>query len=272
LRDRGELRSRPWALYLAALVALQIKIALNGTAFLPHYYQYWLPMLAIGAGWAAGANSMRTWGLPGWVMPAAGAIVTSFLLVQQGRYYLLSAEDWSRLKYGEGAIVGRDLGRVIGAVLRPEESLYQHGNHPELYYYSGHRPPTLLLWTNFLDDNWPVAELLLQRHLAALKKAPPDLVLVEESDVPQSSVPPMMGGLVWRLLVGKSKANAGRNARAVLNTLLPDYRPVRIGAFRGFPGFQSYLLRGSALDRRLDTGAMIVGPGPPDPSGPVPLP
>jgi hypothetical protein len=155
LRDRGALRSRPWALYLSALVALQIKIALSGTAFLPHYYQYWLPMLAIGAGWAAGAKSSRAGGLPEWIMPAAGAIVVSFLLVQQGRYYLLSADDWSRLKHGNGTILGRDFGRAIVGVLRPEETFYQHGNDPELYYYSGHRPPTLLLWTNFLNDTPP---------------------------------------------------------------------------------------------------------------------
>ena len=58
-RDRRGLGERHWALYLTALLALQIKIALNGTGFLPHYYQYWLPMLAIGAGWTAGVKTPK---------------------------------------------------------------------------------------------------------------------------------------------------------------------------------------------------------------------
>jgi hypothetical protein len=162
------------------------------------------------------------------------------------------------------------LGRAIRVVLRPEETLYQHDNHPELYYYSGHRPPTLLLWKNFLNDTWPVAGILLRRHLAALEKAPPDLVLVDESVDSRPSVPTVRHGLVWRLLAKQSKADEGHNAQAVLDTLLPDYRPVRIEAFRDFPGFRSYALRGSALDRRLGVGAMIGDPGVDSPPGPDP--
>jgi hypothetical protein len=251
LRDRRALLERQWALCLTAFVALQIKIALNGTAFLPHYYQYWLPMLAIAAGWAAGARSPIPREIPPWVMPAAGAVVASFLLVQQGRYLFFSADEWSRLKYGEGAIEGRDMSRAIRGILRPEEGFYQHGDHPELYYYSKRSPPSLVLWTEHLNDNWPASRILLTRHLAALEAAPPDLILVEDNDDPGTDASRRRDGRIARLLGGRQKVNEGRNARTVLEVMLPAYRPTPIEAFEDFPGFRSYVLKGSALDERL---------------------
>ena len=108
LRDRRALMERPWGLYLTALVALQIKIAMNGTGFLPHYYQYWLPMLAIGAGWAVGGAKTSQTRSPvlAWNIPLTGAIVAAFLLVQQGYFYFLPADEWSHFKYGTEVLEG----------------------------------------------------------------------------------------------------------------------------------------------------------------------
>ncbi len=250
IRDRRSLKGRSWGLYLTALFAMQIKIPLNGMAFLPHYYQYWLPMLAVGAGWAAGARSAAPGRLASRVLPAAGAALVAFLLIHQGRYEILSADEWSRLKYGGLVIGGRDLGRAIGDVLRPDERLYQHGNKPELYYYSGHLPPSLLLWTAHLDDTWPAAPLLLGLHLAALAKAPPDLVVVEEPG-PTGDLPAPERGLAYRLLVRSPPApNEGRIARSVLDALLPSYRAATIDGLNS-PGLRYHVRRGSPLDRRL---------------------
>ncbi len=233
---------RCWGLYLTALVALQLKIVCNGPSFLPHYYQFWLPMLAIGAGWAAGAGSRVGWSL-------AGAGVAVFLLLQQGQYFLLPADEWSRLKYGSMFLDGRNLGRAIGTVLQPGERLYQHGDRPEIYFYSGQLPPSGLLWIEKLGGDWPAAEILLAQHQAALQKTAPDLIVIEQVEKPKSAAPEKPG-LIGRLLGTRSAAD-NPNAQKVLDALLPGYRPVEIKELQGFPDFRFYVRRDSPLDRRL---------------------
>jgi hypothetical protein len=251
-RDRRALMERRWGLYLTALVALQIKIALNGPGFLPHYYQYWLPMLAIGAGWAASAPRPELSRRPAWAMAAVGAAVAAYLVVQQGQYFLLPADEWSHLKYGNSILEERALGRAIGKVLRPEERLYQHGSNPGVYYYSGHLPPSLILWTIHLDDTWPAAKLLLPQHLSAIKKNPPDFIVIGKVE-PPAFRPKGPVGLVERLLGGRPTViNEGRNAQSVLDVLLPGYRAVKIEALRDFPDAECYVRLGSPLDTRLE--------------------
>jgi hypothetical protein len=213
-------------------------------------------MIAIGAGWAAGAKTSQTGAFPGWIMPRAGASVAVYLLIQQGSFYLLPADKWSQLKYKNSILEMRDMGRSIGNLLRPEERLYQYGNRPELYYYSGHLAPSLLLWTQHLNDNWPAAKLLLTRHLAAIQETPPDLVVVEELDLPVSN-PAQKRGLIQRLLEGDRPVNEGRNAQIVLDALLPGYRSARIVGLEKFHGFQFYVRRDSSLDRRLSSESWL---------------
>jgi 4-amino-4-deoxy-L-arabinose transferase-like glycosyltransferase len=253
VRDRRELLRRPWALYLACLLAIQIKIPLNGSMFLPHYYQYWLPMLAIGAGWSAGVKVQS----PGFYrvgMTAVSIAVLAIVAVEQGRYLLRSPDDYSRLKYGSQMVDARELGLAIGKVLRPDESLYQHGNRPELYFYSQHHPPSAVLWTWHLSDALPIAGILLERHLAALDRRPPDLVVVDQDAKIQATSDEQSAkrhGFIWRLLIGQEKRDEGRNAEKALQALMPNYRRVEIDAPGRFPGFEFYVRRGTPLDKRL---------------------
>ena len=149
------------------------------------------------------------------------------------------------------------MGRAIGAVLEPGETLYQHGNQPEFYYYSGHFPHSFLLWTAYLNDTFPAAKMLLKRHLAALDAARPDLIVVELPDESRP-VSNRKNGLVWRLLVGRESVDKGQIAQSVLDILLPSYRPAQIKALDHFTGYRYYIRRGSALERRL---AMDERPG-----------
>jgi hypothetical protein len=255
LRDRRMLTSRLWGLYLATLFAVQIKIPTNGASFLAHYYQYWLPLLAIGGGWAAGVRTPRLRLLPSWTMPVAGAVVALFLTGYQAYYLTLPADEWSRLKYGDVVLDGRDIGRTIGTLLQPEERLYQHGYHPEYYFYSGHDPSMrVALWSQHLSDNWPTADLLIKPHIAALKAAKPDLITVDTPTKPARSSEPETPGLIWRLLVGKLSVNEGRHAQSVLDTLLSDYRTVEIPDLERYHDVQFYVLRSSPLDHRLSGG------------------
>jgi hypothetical protein len=254
VHERRPLRRREWALFLAAVASIQIKIPLNGTGFLPHYYQYYLPLLAVGAGWAAGSTSRTPGRLPSWVMTAACIAVAGYLVIDQGRYYLLPPDEWSRIKYGRSILDTRDLARAIKDLLRPGETLYYHSSRPgpEIYYYAGRRPPSLLLWAAYLNDNSPVAEELVRRHLAALRAAPPTLVVDERLPEFPPAAPSKKPGLAERLLHGEPKIDEGHNSKAVLDALLPGYRPIEGGLAREFPSYRFYVLRDSALDERLE--------------------
>ena len=129
--------------------------------------------------------------------------------------------------------------------LRPEETLYQHGDRPELYYYSGHRPPSLLLWIEGLGDGWPAAEMLLERHLAALKSTRPDLIVVELFSKPSPVKKAEKGGLAYRLLARPQPIRTYHNIETVEDSLLPNYRSAEIGALEQYSGFRFYVLRGS---------------------------
>jgi hypothetical protein len=251
IRDRRGLFVRHWALFLAALLSLQIKIPLNGRGLLPHYYQYWLPLLAIGAGWAAGPKSPRLGSLPSWAMPIIGLLVVAFLFLEEGRYYSRSADEWSRVKYGESILKRRELGLAIRNVLASQGTLYQHGDSPDLYYQSGRLPPSSVLWLMHLNDDMPLAPLLLKRHLAALTAAPPDLMAVQEAEDLSQTSPSQKPGLIVSLFRSRAEGNKGRNAQTVLDVLLRYYRPVRSEEFQRFAKYRLYVRRGSQLDKRV---------------------
>ena len=223
---------------------------MNGPGFLPHYYQYWLPMLAIGAGWAVGARSPEPRRVHPRLISAVGALVYVILLLQQGSYYLLPADEWSRLKYGSAIIDVRDLGRAIGELLRSGETFYLHAPTTECYYYARRLPPSLVPSSDCFNDTWPVSKMILERHLAALRKAPPDLIVIRKPVSPSHTSSPKRG-LISRLLVGESPIDQGRNARTVLDNLLPNYRLAQIGALARFTDYEFYVLRGSELAHRF---------------------
>ncbi len=254
-RWRRLVPGREWALYLVAVLSLQLKIVVNGAGFLPHYYQYWLPILAIGSGWAIAADRPGLSVRSRRFLAAAGAAVALYLVVQQGRFYALTADDWSRLKYGDAVIHARTLGRKLQKVLRPDEPLYMCGEQVEIYYFAGQKPRTYSFWRSHLSDTWPGNELLLKRQLASLDRTPPELLLVEATPTEPTSAsdnPAHRPGLVARLLGGgASTIDHGRNARKVLDRLLPHYRKITLEALNLGPNYDVYIRRGGTLERRL---------------------
>ncbi len=284
-RGRRAWRTREGALFLAAVLAVQVKIALNGQGFLPHYYQYWLPILAIGGGWAIGAKGredpsgpeiavptpdaktrdegLQTMSRSTWptttAMRVLGVVAALWLIGAQFQSLVLTSDEFSRTKYGESVLEGRDLGRSIGSLLRPGERLYQHGDRPELYYYSGHAPPSLLLWTHHLKDHWPVARLLMERHQAALDAAPPDLVVVEKQGPPPTETRATKG-LIGRLLADSAPVDDRRNARSVLERLGPSYLAFEVGALAKYHEFSFLVRKGSDLERRWNEARDEAGP------------
>ena len=130
---------------MAALARLAIgthlAVALPGQCR-PHYYQLWLPPLTVGAGWALGsATSKRLDPTVDPVRRRPAAVILSWpseLLP----LYQVPPEAWSRLKYGEEFVFEQKLGRELRVLLGPEETLYEWGAEPGLYFESLHSPPS----------------------------------------------------------------------------------------------------------------------------------
>ncbi len=154
---------RGWKIWLAYALGTHLAVSLPGNYF-SHYYQLWLPVLAIAAGWSMSA------------IPFMGLATAGCLLVHEARFYRLPAAQWSQEKYGAEYSVTQKVGRDLQELLLPSESFYEWGLQSGLYYWSGHRPPTGAFYGYFLMTG-PLAQQLSERVLGELKQNPPELFM-----------------------------------------------------------------------------------------------
>lgn len=168
---------RTWALLTAFAAGTTLAVAMPGW-FHPHYYQLWLPVVAVGGGWA-----VATIGRPGAADPvrlcAAGSSLV-LLLVFQLPLYQLDADDWSRAKYRSDIFVAeRNLARELRGLLRDGESFYEFGAEGGLYFETGQRPLTGAFYAYPLLGG-PLAAPLTARVIADLERRPPDLFIAHD--------------------------------------------------------------------------------------------
>jgi hypothetical protein len=171
-RPRGQ-----WLMLLGFGVGTHIAVALPGQWW-PHYYQLWLPPIAIGAGWTAASS--RTAGaqwMPRWVPAAAASTMILLLVAQQIPLYRVPSEAWSQLKYGEMFVAEQKLGRELGALLANGETFYEFGAETGLYFESQHSPPSGVFYGYPLLDG-PEASSLTARTITDLDRRLPTVLVV----------------------------------------------------------------------------------------------
>jgi hypothetical protein len=166
-------RSR--AMLAAYAVSSACAVALPGH-FYAHYYQLWLPVLSIGA--AVGVVALNPPRMPAsrWLRHA-GAAVALLLLAAQLPSLGETPEEWSRRKYGERLVRNAVTARAVNAVLLSGETFFEWGHEPELYYYSGRRPPAGEFRCEHLLHG-PRQLERTARLLADLARERPELILV----------------------------------------------------------------------------------------------
>jgi len=178
---------RPWLLLLGLAIGTHLAVAMPGH-WHPHYYQLWLPLLAVGAGWAV-ASFGRTAPIPRWVSPAVASAAVGLMLIQQVPLYQIPPEAWSRLKYGANIFVyEQQLGRQLRTLLAPGETFYEWGAEPGLYFDSLHSPPSGAFYAFPLMDG-PLAGSLTMRALADLERRPPAMFIVHRGFLNPGSMP-----------------------------------------------------------------------------------
>lgn len=199
----GAERRRIWLLLAAYAVAVHVMVCMPGRYY-PHYFQLWLPLVAVGFGVllreigcrlpaARPARSLET--------PLAALVVGGLLLAHLPSL-VLAPEEWSRRKYGDDKFVlVKALAGDLEALLRPEESFFHLGAESGLYFYSRRSPPTgPMVGKHYLYG--PLREKLQRRMIGDLERAAPELIVIKRNffdDARASGLPePLLDWLVAR--------------------------------------------------------------------------
>jgi len=176
---------RPWIFLLTFAIATHIAVLLPGR-FFPHYYQLWLPPLAIGGGWSVSFLKR--------ILPAAfsrlvyivAGTTCGILLMLELSYYSLPAEIWSVKKYGRIFLETERVARQIDHLLPPTATFYEWGDESGFYFTSGHRPSSGV----FLAEPTlagPLAEKLSRRLIDDLERAKPTLIVIDSLTLAQTA-------------------------------------------------------------------------------------
>jgi hypothetical protein len=181
---------RPWLLLLGLIIGSHIAVILPGKYY-PHYYQYWLPIIAVTAAWTIEELGGLVERYSLWIKCSTGFIILICMVAYEFPNYKVSPEEWSRkkyTKYKENFVESKEMGEEIRRILKPGETFYVWGAESGLYYYSRLSPPTGVIFFWHLHGwnlhGWPCSSAMISRVIKDLEKAQPELFLIPERMVP----------------------------------------------------------------------------------------
>jgi len=144
--------------------------------FFGHYFQLWLPVLAITSGWAL--ERIRLSPISRWCRPQVLAFTVSLLLVAcEFPNYMMDPYESSQKYNGNSIVDMYKTSSFVESLLKPGEQLVQFGICPE-FYFIGHRlSPTGVLFASHLDG--PLGRMLSERLFEDLKRSRPEVIVME---------------------------------------------------------------------------------------------
>lgn len=176
------LRGRREFVYLIALlVGTYIAVAAPGW-FFPHYFQLWLPALAVGFGMVLSVALDKASRARATIAIAlATAALVVIVLVRTLPQYQLDARAWSEAKYGTLFTSAEDLGRALGPALGAGDNLFVYGVLPNLYLAAGARPSTSVvnIWFSFPEYGRSLSSRVGAEAIADLERDPPEIIVVD---------------------------------------------------------------------------------------------
>jgi 4-amino-4-deoxy-L-arabinose transferase-like glycosyltransferase len=170
-------RRRGWLILFSYAAGTHIAVALPGRSF-AHYYQLWLPVIAIGFSYILASIQSWTDSTHRRLVIALIVGLSIYVCGREAINYNLSADAWSRQKYGDEFIDARWVGLHINQWLMPGETYYDAGTDPQFYFYSKRRILSGVFYSEALIDK-PRAQAFVLRVLADLQTHPPDLVTTD---------------------------------------------------------------------------------------------
>ncbi len=204
-------------------LSVAFMILLPGQFFF-HYYQLWLPVLAIAGGYALFSFRPQIKNYPEKTTHLLGGVFLGALIFFQLPNLNIPLDELAIKKYGrdgENFVASKKLAPLINKILAPEEYFFNIGMENGLYFYSKRRPPSGQIWVYYYLDG-PLSDLLTKRLQTDLKENLPVLILVTNYAFPKHPI--------WKWL-------------------LEHYRP--LSDSKAFAPFHAYSLKGIDLDSRL---------------------
>jgi hypothetical protein len=177
--------------------------------FSAHYYQLYLPVLVVGAGWGVAALWHRS-RLVG-TSAAAAALGISLMLQLPG--LLARGEDWVRKTHrheAERYIAQMRAIPTVLSLLQPGESVYQVGSQTAYTIAAKTSPPTGVFFLKHMAEG-PAAERLTKMALSNLTANPP-AVVVYDSVYARSHPQHPIHGWVAENYEPRPELSAGRRA------------------------------------------------------------
>jgi TPR repeat/Tetratricopeptide repeat len=154
-----------------------IVISVPGT-FFPHYYQLYLPILAVGAGWGiATVTSLLRHRVLAWWIGVVSLLLLAWHVVPNLRF---DGRTLSLMKYGSPIYIDAERsGHAVNQMLTVDEPFFVWGTEPGVYYYSDRRPASGIFWCDRLLVG-PLKEQATQKLITDLAKTRPPLILCED--------------------------------------------------------------------------------------------
>lgn len=210
-------KRRLCSFFLAYFLGAELAIVLPGHLYL-HYYQLLLPVVAIGCALVISLLQSMPIRASSVVAALGGVAFLGIIAAREIPNYRFPATRWSYEKYGSEFIEAQAVGEFLRQRLQPQETFYEWGGQPGLYFVTRKHPPTGLINTrplfvpSFRD---PLAE----RLVTDLKRRLPDFIVVERH-YPSAFFPTLaLKHPAW---------------------LLPDYDPLYLTPF---PDYTFFVLR-----------------------------
>ncbi len=213
--------TRTGTLYACYGFAIALMIALPGK-FFPHYYQFWLPFLAISSAKALEAIAFGDGKDNASGLRFMGTAIVLLLVVLQVRYYSLSSKEWAKIKYGNLFVDTQRVGRIINDTLKSGETFYNWGLDSGLHFYSQKPIPSGAGMWPLVVMGGPLAKEYMPRIQADLIRNNPELLIVADY-LPKQH--PLFHWLLTRY------------------EIFPDNSP--------YKPFEFYFRKGGALEKRI---------------------
>ncbi len=172
-------------LMIAWIVGTYLTIALPGT-FFPHYYQLYLPPLAIGAAW--GTLVVAQWLHHPQLHRLVGIATTLFVALLVVPEYGDSADQWSIVKYHNAFVLVRQVAALVEPLVPADETFFEIGTDPGLYYYAHRKPSSGIFWAHRTLIG-PYRGVWSKKVIEDLDATQPNLIVLDLKCKPPKSHP-----------------------------------------------------------------------------------
>jgi hypothetical protein len=168
------LNRRPWLCLMGFAAAVPIEVSIRGT-FYHHYYQFWLPVLCIGAAWTIEWICLKRSVREALVLTV---LVLTFLLGKEAVDLNLPVDEATNIS--GGIRFAPYVAAKIDEELLPEENYYEWTGN--LYFsVEAHKDLAAGVPHGMLLYMPPLGPMLSERTLEQLKKSKPELLVFDHS-------------------------------------------------------------------------------------------